>query len=52
MEVRFIFEPRDLWVGVFIGKLERQDGLRSRAVYILPFPCVGIVVTLRWRGAA
>lgn len=38
MKVRLIFAWYDLWVG---GYLDRK----GRALYLLPFPCVGVVVS-------
>lgn len=40
MSVRFIFAWYDLWVGAYWDR-------KAKALYILPFPCVGIVVSLR-----
>jgi hypothetical protein len=37
MKIKFIFAWYDLWVGVFIDRAKRK-------VYILPIPCVGIVL--------
>jgi hypothetical protein len=39
MKFYFIFEPCDLWVGVYIDRVKRR-------VYILPVPCFGIVIQL------
>ena len=35
MRLRFIFEPRDLWIGFFVDTAKRR-------LYFLPFPCLGI----------
>lgn len=42
MKVRPIFEPCDLWVGVFIDRAKRR-------VYVFPVPCVGLVIS--WGGS-
>lgn len=39
--IALLFEPRDLWVGVFLDT-------RKRAIYILPLPCLGVRVSWRW----
>lgn len=37
MRVKPIFAWYDLWIGVFIDR-------KKRRVYILPIPCVGLVI--------
>lgn len=37
MKVKLIFAWYDLWIGVFIDRAKRR-------VYILPLPCIGIIV--------
>ena len=37
MKLRFLFDPCDLWVGIFIDHAKRR-------VYVLPLPCLGIVI--------
>ena len=37
LRCRFLFEPRDLWVGIFV-----QD--HKRRVYVLPVPMFGLIV--------
>ncbi len=37
--VKFLFAWYDLWVGVFWDR-------KSRKLYILPLPCIGVVVQL------
>lgn len=37
MKVRPIFAWYDMWVGVFVDRAKRR-------LYILPLPCVGIVI--------
>jgi hypothetical protein len=37
MSARFIFAWYDLWVGVFWDR-------KGRRLYILPLPCVGVVI--------
>lgn len=37
MSVRLLVAWYDLWVGVFID-------VKGRKIYILPVPCVGIVI--------
>lgn len=38
-KVSFLFEPADLWIGAFWQR-------KSRKLYVLPLPCLGIV--LHW----
>ncbi len=40
MKVSFIFAWYDLWIGLFWDQ-------RKRRLYILPIPCVGIVVEFK-----
>jgi len=40
MTVRLIFAWFDLWVGAFWDR-------RTRRLYILPIPCVGVVIEFR-----
>jgi hypothetical protein len=40
MKVRPIFAWYDLWIGVFIDRTKRR-------LYILPLPCIGIVIDFR-----
>jgi hypothetical protein len=37
MKAKLIFAWYDLWIGVFIDRAKRR-------VYILPLPCLGIVI--------
>ena len=37
MRIRPLFEPRDLWVGLYFDT-------RRRRVYVLPVPCFGLVI--------
>ena len=37
MKVRLIFAWYDIWVGVFIDRAKRR-------AYVLPLPCIGIVI--------
>jgi hypothetical protein len=37
--VHFLFAWYDLWVGVYYDR-------RSKRLYILPLPCVGLVIDL------
>lgn len=37
MKIKFIFVWYDLWIGIFIDKNKRK-------IYILPLPCIGIVI--------
>ena len=39
IRVRLLWEPRDLWIGVFVDE-------RKQKLYILPIPTLGIVI--RW----
>jgi hypothetical protein len=38
MTFRFLFEPRDLWIGVYLDT-------RRRRIYVLPLPCMGVVIS-------
>ncbi len=40
MRVRFIFAWYDLWIGAFWDR-------KSRKLYILPLPCIGVVIDCR-----
>ena len=37
LRCRFLFEPRDLWVGIFVQEHKRR-------VYVLPVPMFGLIV--------
>lgn len=46
---RFLFEPRDLWVGCYW----RKDGwgvMRSLTLYFCIVPCLPLRVDLEWRA--
>jgi hypothetical protein len=49
VQIKPLFEPRDLWVGIYIGELE-EEGMQyyNRSIYILPFPMIGIEVIFSW----
>lgn len=38
MTIRFQFAWYDLWIGVYWDR-------KARALYILPLPCIGVVLT-------
>lgn len=40
MKIRLLFAWYDLWIGVFWDR-------KTRRLYVLPLPCVGIVVEFR-----
>lgn len=42
MSIKPLFAWFDLWVGVYIDR-------KNRRVYVLPLPCIGIVI--KWGGA-
>ena len=42
MTIRFLFEPRDLWVGLYWDD-------RKRRLYVLPLPMLGVVIDFRGR---
>lgn len=48
----FIFEPRDLWVGVFVSpeKYDEDSGDFVQRTYFALIPCV-VLVWQRWRSA-
>jgi hypothetical protein len=37
VKITFLFDPDDMWVGFFRDR-------KKRRLYILPLPCVGIVI--------
>jgi len=37
VRVRLVVDWHDIWIGVFIDR-------RKRRVYVLPVPCVGLVI--------
>jgi hypothetical protein len=39
--ISLIFEPRDLWVGVFFDT-------KKRTIYILPVPTAGLKISWTW----
>lgn len=39
MKIRFLLAWYDLWVGVYIDR-------KHRRIYILPLPCLGLVIEL------
>jgi hypothetical protein len=43
--VRVLFEPRDLWLGIYVPKPHWEMGCKIRGVYICMIPCVPIHVT-------
>lgn len=45
MSIRPLFAWYDLWVGIFWDR-------KGRKLYILPLPCVGIVVTFTESASA
>lgn len=42
--VELIFEPRDMWIGVFISDKTNRMGEHWRALYICVLPCLPIRV--------
>lgn len=40
IEIKFLFEPCDLWVGIFYDK-------KKSWIYILPLPTLGIIIKLK-----
>ena len=47
MTVRVKFEPRDLWVGVFVDKSWWEGGRRWHRLYVCLLPTLPIVIA--WR---
>lgn len=45
----WVFEPRDLWVGVYITKVAGFSLCRQRTIYVLPLPMLGFAFTVEWR---
>lgn len=45
MTIKPLFAWYDLWVGAF------WDG-RKRRLYVLPLPCIGVVIQFQSRGEA
>lgn len=40
MTIHPIFAWYDIWVGIFVDRPKRR-------IYILPIPCIGVVITLK-----
>ncbi len=50
--IKFIFEPRDLWIGVYVSKRKscRKGRGWQHKVYVLPLPMIGFQIEWRsWR---
>lgn len=51
IQVTRIFEPRDLWIGVYIGtmKFAGDNNILKRSVYVLPFFTIGWEIKFIWK---
>ena len=46
---RLFFEPRDIWVGVYVKAPYRAKGWTWREIYVCLMPCLPLLITLRSR---
>lgn len=49
VEIAGVYEPRDLWIGLYY-RLAKRRALRRLRLYICLLPCWPIRVTLTWRS--
>ncbi len=47
--VRLLFEPRDLWLGVYVGKPYWEMGYRVYSLFLCIVPCFPILLSWRRR---
>jgi hypothetical protein len=50
--LRLLWEPRDLWVGVYVKAPYWEMGRRVYTVYLCLVPCVPLMVSWRRKGRA
>lgn len=48
VQVSWLFEPRDVWVGLYIGSLNKERMYRDRTFYLIPFPVFGVRIKFVW----
>ena len=51
IQVSRMFEPRDLWIGVYIGEMKFTDdnNILKRSIYVLPFFTIGWEIEFMWK---
>jgi hypothetical protein len=47
VQVNLIFEPRDLWIGLFRGKSYWEMGTLWTPLYVCPIPMLAILLTVK-----
>lgn len=50
LTVALLFEPRDWWIGLYVGKSWWEMGRRYREVYICLLPCLPILIAWHNKG--
>lgn len=46
--IRPVFEPRDIWIGLYIGPTKRSGLLRYRYLYFCPIPMLALRLYAAW----
>lgn len=51
VQVERIFEPRDFWIGVYVGEMKftGDNNILKRSIYILPLPMLGWEIEFVWK---
>ena len=51
LDIQIFFEPRDLWVGVYVKRplVGVEGGYTIQTIYFLPLPCIGFRFDIYWK---